>query len=183
MTTDRPTGKRELRREYLLAHHFPERYCRTFTIRTRRGTIHLCARCTGQVAGLVASLALAFLLDFGLRHVPGTLWSLGLLAVLPAPAAIDWTAQSLGLRESRNDIRSVTGGLMGAGIGLWLIGLAGGEWWWSLGGVLIFLGYSGTEFLVLTRGKALDRVIEEHFPGAGSTRPAVRPPIARPPEG
>ena len=90
-----------------------------FTLRALGLELRLCARCSGylagflsytvlgSVAGLPAFLALPF------QH------QLLICAILTAPTAVDWLTQSLGLRESNNALRFITGASLGAVVSLY----------------------------------------------------------------
>ncbi len=150
--------------EFLLSHHLPGRLDRTFPIPFRGGKVHLCARCTGEAVGILLFVALLFLsplLPFA--------WSDPLVEVLfalgPLPAAVDWLTQSLGLRESWNGLRLVSGTLLGLSIAFALSLLAEGRWTLfalSLGVAALYLGAVST---VLFRSGRWREVVEEHFPG------------------
>lgn len=76
------------------------------------GTAGQCARCTGFWAG---ALAISAVMVF--RMVPGTL---GLGFCLVIPMVVDGSLQYIGLYESTNLIRLVTGAAAGAGLGILL---------------------------------------------------------------
>jgi uncharacterized membrane protein len=149
--------------EYLIAHHFPDRYGRTLTARIGRRSYHFCARCTGQLVGFAAVLA-------ALLAVPAV-WLLGstplaglVLGLCPSFALVDWLAQTTNSRESSNRLRVISGGLLGAAFGgLVAFGLKGS--WLLFGlGFLVLGGYLVVALVVLQRTGAWRRVIAEHFP-------------------
>lgn len=78
----------------------------------------VCARDTAIYAAmLVGGLALPFFIDTKSRKVP-PIW-IFVLAMIPI--GIDGTTQLLGLRESTNEIRIITGGIIGFVIPFYLI--------------------------------------------------------------
>lgn len=150
--------------DYLLAHHFPERYRRTFSLRAGSRRYHLCARCTGQVLGILAYIAFVVL---AVPHVAGfyTPPVQFLFAFAPLPGAIDWVTQAIGRRESTNALRVATGFLAGAtmadGIALVLL-----QQWALVGAAfLVLAGYIVGLLIAIRRSGAWTRIIEEHFPG------------------
>lgn len=153
----------EPRWAYLLAHHAPERYRRTFAVSVRSRTLHLCARCSGQLLGFGALLAVFF----GVPVASSSLsvpWVLVAFASLPAPAAFDWLLQSTGRRESTNGIRFVTGTLLGVAFGGLIALLISRDWVYFLGGVLVLAGYFLGLLTALRYTGAWRRVLQEHFP-------------------
>jgi uncharacterized membrane protein len=121
---------------FLLSHHRPEKLHRTIHICIKGKHLYLCARCTGIWTGMI-SIFLASL--FGL-DLPVWLYIL-LLAILPAPAMVDWTTQSCKIRESKNLIRVGTGFLLGIGWGLFFLLLAKGMLYLLLIGLMILCAY------------------------------------------
>jgi uncharacterized membrane protein len=103
-------------RRYLLAHHEPEDYDRTYDVTVLGRRERLCARCTGVYPGIVAGL-LAGLLE------TGPLASTALLLVVPLPALVDWTLTRFTPRSGWNGVRTATGLLLGYGYGLGLVAL------------------------------------------------------------
>lgn len=110
----------------LLSHHPPEKLNRAIRLPFRGKNIYLCARCTGQLSGIL-SLLIAWFLGF---EFPAWLY-LPLIAILPLSGVIDWVTQSCKLRESRNTIRVSTGFLLGVTKGLYLLMLVKG-WFYML---------------------------------------------------
>jgi uncharacterized membrane protein len=151
--------------EILLSHHLPSRYGRTFCLTLRKGiTLHLCARCTGQVVGVATYLVLLVLASA--RAVSVLTPSVQLLfAAAPLPAALDWLSQSLHRRESTNRLRLVSGLFLGmAWADLLTLPLLE-KWPLFLGGVLVVALYGGILALVLKLTGGWRGVIAEHFPG------------------
>jgi uncharacterized membrane protein len=150
--------------ELLLAHHFPGRYARTFAVPWRSRTIHLCARCTGQLAGFCGFVLTYFLsppFPFGL-FAPVTQLA---IAFAPLAAAIDWLTQTLGRQESTNVRRVASGALLGVAWGDAAALLLTGRWI-LLAGVGVVAGiYVVTVFLVLLLSGGWRRALDEHFPG------------------
>ncbi|MFZ0700022.1 MAG: DUF2085 domain-containing protein [Thermoplasmata archaeon] len=150
--------------EYLIAHHFPDRYRRTLTVPWGTRQYHLCARCTGQALGVLAYVAFVIvaLPYLGGFFAPQVQF---LFAFAPLPGAIDWVSQAIGRRESTNALRLLTGVLAGATMadGIALIVLQQ----WALVGAafLVLAGYILGILLVIRRSGAWVRIIEEHFPG------------------
>jgi uncharacterized membrane protein len=95
----------------VVCHQIPARCIELF------GTpMPICARCTAIYAGLFLGLvAFFFLPPIRERVVRIAL----LIAVLPL--AIDGTTQLIGLRESTNELRIVTGILAGIVFGIWIL--------------------------------------------------------------
>lgn len=103
-------------RRYLLSHHEPEDYDRTYAVTILGHRERLCARCTGVYPGILLG-ALAGLLDVG------PFASTALLLVVPLPALVDWTVTRFTPRSGRNGVRTATGLLLGYGYGLGLVAL------------------------------------------------------------
>lgn len=151
--------------EYLIAHHQPHRYNRTLSLTLGPRRYHICARCAGQIVGILAWMGLLWLsvetrsAFFDLR----VQWAFPLL---PIPAALDWVSQSTGGRESNNSLRVLSGALLGiAGVDL-VAALLLGHWLVFGVGLLVTAGYIAVILWVLYATGALRRVVEEHFPGA-----------------
>jgi uncharacterized membrane protein len=74
--------------------------------------IRLCARCSGYATGLI----FAFLILYFLRIEPltllGNFWLLVSL-FLALPLIVDWLTQSWGLRNGSNEIRFISGLILG----------------------------------------------------------------------
>jgi len=94
----------------LLSHHTAEKHHRCIHLKLGSHELHLCARCTGSTIGLAIGLPLVLLL---LTSVQFENYAPALTAFLAIPAFIDWSTQRLGIRESQNAIRLVTGMLLG----------------------------------------------------------------------
>ena len=97
-------------RRYLLSHHEPgaSHRCHAPVVFGRR--VRLCARCSGIYPGIVVGLA-AFLLG------PARLSGLAVVAALPLPALVDWTATAFTPRRGSNWVRTATGAALGYGYG------------------------------------------------------------------
>src|SRR5580658_3728798 len=94
--------------EILLSHHGPERYNRTFCLPILAGRIHLCARCTGQVLGVLGFVILYWVSL--LRSAPIFQLKPQLpFAILPLFATVDWLLQTGAQRESSNARRLFSG--------------------------------------------------------------------------
>ncbi len=149
--------------EYLVAHHPADRYARTLGIRWRSRTLHLCARCSGQLLGLIVYLTAFVLLADRMPGWFATPAQYG-VALLPLPAALDWLAQSIGRRESTNGLRLATGLLLGIAYADLVALFVTERWTLLLGGLALFAVYLGLIALVLRATGAWRRVIEEHVP-------------------
>ncbi len=150
--------------EYLIAHHFPARCSRTFAVPWGTRRYHICARCTGEVIGVLAYIvfvivALPRYTEFFTPQVQF------LFAFAPLPGAIDWVTQAVGWRESTNTLRVLTGLLAGATMadGIALIVLQ--QWALVVAACLVLTGYILGILLAIRRSGAWARVLEEHFPG------------------
>lgn len=151
--------------EFILSHHQPNRFGRTLGVRWGGRTVHLCARCTGTLAGAGAYL----LLFLASSHLPVPFFSREfqvLFALAPLPAAADWLTQSMGRRESTNAVRLVSGALLGMAYLDVLALLITRAWFFLLIAVLVFLAYAGALMLVLWVSGAYRQVVREHFPWA-----------------
>lgn len=157
------TGSYRGGREYLLSHHTPDRFSRTFAVPWRGGSVHLCARCTGQFIGFVAYLVL-FYGSSSFQSLALAPITLVVAALLPLPAALDWITQSTGARESGNRVRLVTGVALGAAVADLLTLLLTARVELFLGGLLILAAYLAGVLLSLKVSGAWRRVIHEHFP-------------------
>ncbi len=87
---------------------------RTWSISFRGRTLHICTRCSALLVGIVAGLFI-HLYIFLIPMNPLTFFGAFLLSI---PAVIDWSTQTLELRESRNFIRAISGFLLGYAVGL-----------------------------------------------------------------
>ena len=88
---------------YILSHHEPHEYYRCIRIKQT----WICARCLGVYLGIFSTIIA--LLATSLSTKP---W---LVALLPAPALIDWSVSHFHISHSTNTIHIITGGLLGAG--------------------------------------------------------------------
>lgn len=122
MPVDRTELKRGLSetRRYLLSHHEPAEWYRCYRIRVFGRTVRLCARCSGIYPGILVGLLASM---GGLLPIP----SLTVLAVLPAPALVDWILTTFTDRRGYNAVRTASGALLGyaygSGLGLILRGV------------------------------------------------------------
>jgi uncharacterized membrane protein len=91
--------------------------------------------------------------------MPPSWLHLVLLAVFPAPAALDWITQSCGLRESRNAIRIGTGYLLGIAWGLFFSSLASGLLHFFLTALIVLSAYIISIYAIARRSNLL----EEYF--------------------
>lgn len=133
------TVRRELRRglrataPYLLSHHVADERDRCHRVAVGDCEVHLCARCAGIYPGL--ALGLLWGLTRGLPSGPALPVA---VALLPAPALLDWASSALRNRDGSNWLRNrdgsnwlrtATGVLIGIGYALGLVGLWHGHWW------------------------------------------------------
>jgi uncharacterized membrane protein len=164
--------------EYLLSHHFPDRYDRTLRLPIGRSGLRVCARCTAQGVGLIAfALGAALAVPAGLAFFsPGVQLA---IALAPLPAAADWTTQAMRRRESTTPLRFVTGLLLGFAFGDLLTLPFVRPWWWFALGLVFVAAYMGVILATLVGTGTWKSVVEEHFPGIVAV-PAP-PPVAPPP--
>lgn len=136
----------------------------------RGRSLRLCARCTGQVVGILTGLTVLGISEV-LRFPVFSFVVQSIASLLPLLAAWDWTSQSLGRRESTNSLRLVSGTLLGIAF-IDLLGLlVFRQFEMFLGGLLILALYVAGIAIILRVTGAWRRVLEEHFPGIdlGST--------------
>jgi len=126
----------------LLAHHETKNLHRTIHIRFLEKDYYLCSRCTGKYVGMLA-VCVSFLLG---SHI--SVWlHLLIMAFFPLPSTIDWITQSVGMRESKNWIRVLTGYLLGIAWGLLFLSLIKGMLHLFLCGILILATYLASIFI------------------------------------
>ena len=104
-------------RRFLLAHHLPAEFHRCYSPVVSGRRVHVCARCLGIYPGIVAGVLSYF-------TGPWSVDPLVLVAVLPAPALLDWALTTFRDRRGYNVVRTVTGALLGYGYGLGIALLA-----------------------------------------------------------
>lgn len=155
---------------FLLAHHTRGRYARTFRWSRKGRTYHVCARCAGQAAGLVALVVLVLLEEHFRAPLFSWTWQAP-FALAPLPAAWDWTTQALGRRESTNILRLVSGALLGAAWGDAGVLLTSLHWLLLLGALTTVLTYLVGIVATLHWRGALPRVVDEHFPRSQAPGP------------
>ena len=100
-------------RPFLLSHHLPEDYDRCYAPVIRGRTVRVCARCAGIYPGILAGL-------WAIVAAPALLNHVSLVALLPAPALLDWGLSAFTSRAGSNPGRTATGVLLGYGHGLGL---------------------------------------------------------------
>ncbi|MFX1565307.1 MAG: DUF2085 domain-containing protein [Promethearchaeota archaeon] len=117
MTTPSPQKSRKRRildtLHLLISHHDPPYMHRTWSISFRGHTLHICARCSALLIGII----LALYLHLFLLHIPINPITFFGAFFLSLPAVIDWSTQTLRIRESRNPVRALTGFLLGYAVG------------------------------------------------------------------
>lgn len=149
--------------QYLIAHHLPDRYDRTLTLRIRRQSYHFCARCTGELFGFIAMVT-AFLGIPPFGNLVSTPMAGLLLGLCPSPALVDWLTQTVGSRDSNNLLRVASGALLGVSAG-GLIAYGVTHRWLFLGsGVAVLGSYLTVAVVVLYRTGAWRKVVAAHFP-------------------
>jgi len=134
----------------LLSHHEIENLHRTIHIRFMGKEYYLCSRCAGKYSGVLA-VFVSFLLGL---NIPGEVHLL-IMALFPLPSTIDWLTQSIGIRESKNWIRVITGHMLGIAWGLLFISLISGMLNLFLYGFLILATYLASIFLFIWKTNAL----------------------------
>ncbi len=103
----------------LISHHEPPFMNRCWHLTFRGHTLHICARCSALLIGIITALFLhTFIIDIPVN--PLTFLGAFLLSL---PAVIDWSSQTLEIRESQNTIRTLTGFLLGYAVGFVLSSL------------------------------------------------------------
>lgn len=86
------------------------------TLRFFDKKLRLCARCTGIVLGFVSLRVGTILLSLSIV-IPSTIGFI-LAFLFALPSIIDWMTHNLKFRQSKNNLRMLTGFLEGGGIGL-----------------------------------------------------------------
>lgn len=105
---------------YLLSHHPPSQYHRCWSLSLAGRKIHLCARCSGIYPGILLGLVTYWV-------GPAAAASLAVVALLPAPALLDWAVTAFTSRKGSNLLRTATGLTLGYAYGLGLAHLASGD--------------------------------------------------------
>ncbi|WP_312907387.1 DUF2085 domain-containing protein [Natronosalvus caseinilyticus] len=100
-------------RRFLLAHHLPSERHRCYSPVVFGRRVDVCARCLGIYPGIVAGF---FAYLFAPLPANPTL----LVAILPAPALLDWSMTTFREARGTNTARTLTGALLGFGYGLGL---------------------------------------------------------------
>lgn len=97
----------------LLAHHRPTDLHHCYALRHKTTEpVYVCARCVGLYPAMVISMVVTFELEPSLRTVHV------LMAILCAIPLIDWALVRLKFWRGHNPVRTLTGALGGAGLGL-----------------------------------------------------------------
>lgn len=156
--------------EIIFSHHLATRYSRTFCVRVAGRTLHLCARCSGQVVGI-----LGFVLLFWVCHSVGFPLYVPIsqipFAFGPLPASLDWLTQSLGRRESSNHLRILSGILLGASFSDAVSLFVLRDWLFVAGAAVTLASYLAGVLGSLRIFGGWQKVLEEHFPGYGHDAP------------
>ncbi len=142
---------------------------RTWSISFRGRTLHICTRCSALLVGIVAGLFIhLYILQIPMN--PLTFFGAFLLSI---PAVIDWSTQTLELRESLNFIRAITGFLLGYAVGLVLASNDVIYW------ILVAILYSGYTIIL---GSLAPRLIErrEKRESPPQDIPPLLPPATSP---
>jgi uncharacterized membrane protein len=119
----------------LISHHQPPFMNRCWHLTVRGHTLHVCARCSALLLGVI----LAMTLQFRFLYIPVTPIAFFGAFLLSLPAVVDWSTQTLELRESRNRVRATTGGLLGFAVGYVL---TSGNLLYYLLVVILYSGYT-----------------------------------------
>lgn len=95
----------------LLAHHRQCHLDRCYSLWIKGSRYYICARCLGLYPFLVLFMTIGFAsgIDSGRTFA--------LMGILAAPALVDWGLARTGIWQGTNLLRTVTGALLGAGLG------------------------------------------------------------------
>lgn len=126
-------------RPYVLSHHEPEEWDRCYAPSVGSHRVRLCARCLGIYPGIVAGIVASLLAS----PLPTGLW---VVAGLPLPALVDWTATAFTDRSGWNSVRTATGVLLGYAYAVGL-GLVLGDM--DLRVILVGIGYGAVATTLL----------------------------------
>ena len=138
---DSDSGRRSRKRRILdgihllISHHEPPFMNRCWHLTIRGHTLHVCARCSALLVGVLLAMAT----QFRFLYIPVTPITFFGAFLLSLPAVVDWSTQTLSLRESRNRVRALTGGLLGFAVGYIL---TSGNLLYYLIVVLLYSGYT-----------------------------------------
>jgi uncharacterized membrane protein len=163
MPTEPSNALRPADWEYLIAHHFPDRYGRTLALRIGERTFHFCARCTGELFGFLAILTVFVTVPWFGAGVSTPLGGV-ILGSCPSVAMIDWLTQTVRSRESSNALRVVSGFLLGVAFGGLIAFGISRDWLFFALGLAVLGGYLTGAALVLYRTGTWRRVVADHFP-------------------
>ncbi|MDO8056564.1 MAG: DUF2085 domain-containing protein [Candidatus Hermodarchaeota archaeon] len=119
----------------LISHHEPPYMHRCWHLRFRGHTLHICARCSALLVGIILALTIHL---FFVQIPINPITFLGAF-ILSLPAVFDWSTQTLELRESRNPFRALTGFLLGYAVGFVLASL---NIFYYLLVVILYSGYT-----------------------------------------
>jgi uncharacterized membrane protein len=94
---------------FWLSHHHPHELNRTY----RLGGVHVCARCLGTYPVLLLAIAAQVSIKAPLHHALDPVAALA----LPVPALLDWSIGRFRPAAGSNLVRTLTGVLLGLGLG------------------------------------------------------------------
>lgn len=90
------------------------------TLRIFSLKLRLCARCSGYISGFLFLATLGYFYDIPFFKLLSVQYQLLLCIFLIMPVIYDVSTQSIGLRESNNILRFITGVILGIGVQLYL---------------------------------------------------------------
>ncbi|NHI91636.1 MAG: DUF2085 domain-containing protein [Candidatus Lokiarchaeota archaeon] len=106
-------------------------YTHTFRLSFKGRDIYLCARCTGIYVAFFSFFIFGIIFGFSFFQTRlNPYLSLFFAVMLVMPLLVDWGTQKLGLRESINPLRFITGFIFG--IGFWFIQFTIPIYFWAL---------------------------------------------------
>lgn len=109
-------------RRYLLSHHEPSEWHHCYAVPGPNGRVRVCARCLGVYPGIALGVAVQ-------AGVAAVTVGLGLIALLPLPALVDWSRTAFTDADGSNVVRTATGLLLGVGYGAGVVRLLALDLW------------------------------------------------------
>lgn len=94
---------------FWLSHHHEEEYNRTYVL----GGVRVCARCLGTYPVLLAVMGGLF----AVRAPTAWAWDIPVVLALTVPALLDWAVGRFRPAGGSNAVRTLTGVLLGLGLG------------------------------------------------------------------